>query len=107
MHWLSFLIGVLIGWGVEWLIDYFYWRRQRVHDDGSEAELSERLERALSALQQMRIDLYDARASAQVEIAQLNQQLADAQAEIALLSARPGGRAIGDHNTPPATVEAS
>ena len=28
MDWLSFFIGVLVGWIVEWLIDLFYWRRR-------------------------------------------------------------------------------
>ena len=28
MNWLSFFIGVLVGWIVEWLIDLFYWRRK-------------------------------------------------------------------------------
>lgn len=88
MHWLSFFIGVLIGWGVEWLIDYFYWRRRLGNDNEAEVDLSERLDKALGALQQMRIDLYDAQISAKAEVAQLNQQLADAQGEIAALRAR-------------------
>lgn len=28
MNWLSFFIGVLVGWIVEWFIDLFYWRRK-------------------------------------------------------------------------------
>jgi predicted flap endonuclease-1-like 5' DNA nuclease len=28
MNWLSFFIGVLVGWIIEWLIDLFYWRRK-------------------------------------------------------------------------------
>ncbi|MBN1659043.1 MAG: hypothetical protein JXA93_11600 [Anaerolineae bacterium] len=28
MNWLSFFIGVLVGWIVEWIIDFFYWRRR-------------------------------------------------------------------------------
>lgn len=28
MDWLSFFIGVLVGWIIEWLIDLFYWRRK-------------------------------------------------------------------------------
>jgi predicted flap endonuclease-1-like 5' DNA nuclease len=27
MTWLSFFIGVLVGWIIEWIIDLFYWRR--------------------------------------------------------------------------------
>ncbi len=26
MHWLSFVLGILAGWLIEWLIDIFYWR---------------------------------------------------------------------------------
>ncbi|HSN75323.1 MAG TPA: hypothetical protein VL334_09610 [Anaerolineae bacterium] len=88
MHWLSFFIGVLIGWGVEWLIDYLYWRRRRDDDDEADVDLSERLDKALGALQQMRIDLYDEQISAKAEMAQLKQQLAEAQDEIAALRAR-------------------
>ena len=97
MHWLSFLIGVLIGWGVEWLIDYLYWRRRRGDEDDSEVDLRERLDKALGALQQMRIDLYDAQVSAKAEVAQLNQQLADAQGELAALRAR---LATAENNIP-------
>jgi len=28
VNWLSFFIGVLVGWIVEWFIDVFYWRRR-------------------------------------------------------------------------------
>jgi predicted flap endonuclease-1-like 5' DNA nuclease len=28
MDWVILLFGVLIGWGGEWLIDFFYWRRR-------------------------------------------------------------------------------
>ncbi|MBN2389359.1 MAG: hypothetical protein JXR84_01465 [Anaerolineae bacterium] len=30
MNWLSFFIGLLVGWLIELLIDFFYWRRRRV-----------------------------------------------------------------------------
>ncbi len=29
MNWLSFFIGLLTGWLIEWLIDFFFWRRRR------------------------------------------------------------------------------
>ena len=28
IHWLSFLIGALVAWVLEWVLDYFYWRRK-------------------------------------------------------------------------------
>lgn len=30
MNWLSFFIGLLVGWLIELLIDFFYWRRRHV-----------------------------------------------------------------------------
>ena len=29
MDWVILLFGVLIGWGGEWLVDLFYWRRRQ------------------------------------------------------------------------------
>ncbi|MFV2042120.1 MAG: DUF4332 domain-containing protein [Anaerolineales bacterium] len=29
MDWVILLFGVLIGWGIEWLVDLFYWRRRQ------------------------------------------------------------------------------
>ncbi|HET91556.1 MAG TPA: hypothetical protein ENN99_12590 [Chloroflexi bacterium] len=29
MNWLSFFIGALVGWAIELLIDFFFWRRRR------------------------------------------------------------------------------
>jgi len=26
--WIGLLIGIIIGWGVEWLIDFYYWRKR-------------------------------------------------------------------------------
>jgi hypothetical protein len=28
IHWLSFLIGALVAWVLEWALDFFYWRRK-------------------------------------------------------------------------------
>lgn len=36
MDWVILLIGVLIGWGGEWLVDLFYWRRRQ---EGTSAAL--------------------------------------------------------------------
>jgi len=35
MDWVILLFGVLIGWGIEWVVDLFYWRRR--HGGTSEA----------------------------------------------------------------------
>ena len=29
----TFVLGLLIGWLIEWIIDYFYWRRRRPEQD--------------------------------------------------------------------------
>jgi predicted flap endonuclease-1-like 5' DNA nuclease len=36
VNWLAFFIGVLVGWMIEWLIDFTYWRRkwQVVQEEG-------------------------------------------------------------------------
>lgn len=31
--WFAFILGLLIGWLVEWLLDFFYWRRRRVEKE--------------------------------------------------------------------------
>jgi hypothetical protein len=28
IQWLSFLAGALVGWLIEWAMDYFYWRHK-------------------------------------------------------------------------------
>lgn len=43
MNWLSFFIGVLVGWLIELLIDFFFWRRRR---PGGGADLDARAELA-------------------------------------------------------------
>ncbi|MBK8048729.1 MAG: hypothetical protein IPK16_17355 [Anaerolineales bacterium] len=37
--WLSFVLGALTGWLIEWLIDFFYWRRKRNRWEDTEAAL--------------------------------------------------------------------
>ena len=39
MNWLSFFIGVLVGWIVEWLVDVFYWRRRGSRGNTEEGAL--------------------------------------------------------------------
>jgi len=28
IHWLSFLLGALVGWVLEWVLDLLFWRRK-------------------------------------------------------------------------------
>ncbi len=51
MDWVILLFGVLIGWGIEWLVDLFYWRRRQ--------------ERTSAALEQAEAALVSARAESQ------------------------------------------
>jgi predicted flap endonuclease-1-like 5' DNA nuclease len=57
MEWLSFLVGALVGWVVEWLIDFFYWRRKWVSDAGAEAQLRNELAAAQEELEALRAQL--------------------------------------------------
>lgn len=31
--WFAFILGLLVGWLIEWLIDLFYWRRRRMEKE--------------------------------------------------------------------------
>jgi len=46
MDWLSFFIGVLVGWIAEWLIDFFYWRRKYLACEQEKEALRARLDEA-------------------------------------------------------------
>jgi predicted flap endonuclease-1-like 5' DNA nuclease len=41
--WLSFVLGALTGWLIEWLIDFFYWRRKRNRWEDAESALRSEL----------------------------------------------------------------
>jgi predicted flap endonuclease-1-like 5' DNA nuclease len=95
MHWLSFFIGLLVGWLAEWLIDYFFWRRRSSAPDVMASGLREKLtniqaenEQLRSMWQQAQItkkDLttcLDELQSQNNEAKQLGDSLAAAQAEI-------------------------
>ena len=43
MSWLFFFIGVLIGWLVQWVFDYFFWRKQREQAAEAQALLEKQL----------------------------------------------------------------
>jgi predicted flap endonuclease-1-like 5' DNA nuclease len=36
----TFVLGLLAGWLIEWLIDYFYWRRRHAEKDAASARPS-------------------------------------------------------------------
>ncbi len=57
MEWLSFLIGALVGWVVEWLVDFFYWRPKWVSDAEVEAQLRDELAAAQEEIETLRAQL--------------------------------------------------
>ena len=53
MEWVILLFGVLIGWGIEWVVDLFYWRRRQ---EGTTASL-EQAEAALISVRAENLEL--------------------------------------------------
>jgi len=56
MDWLSFVIGVLIGWLIEWVIDLFYWRRKYRACTAEKEELQTRLGEAETRLRAYQVE---------------------------------------------------
>jgi predicted flap endonuclease-1-like 5' DNA nuclease len=52
--WLALVIGILIGWVLEWLLELFYFRRKRVHLDAKVEELQAGLDRSSVELEAAR-----------------------------------------------------
>jgi len=64
MDWLSFFIGVLVGWIVEWLIDLFYWRRRYQSCCKERDALQARLAEAEKRITTFQVKGYDPEAEA-------------------------------------------
>lgn len=56
MHWLSFFIGMLVGWLVELLIDFLFWRRKR-GASAAETEVRAELARTEATVGQLEAQL--------------------------------------------------
>ena len=54
IHWLSLLIGALIGWALEWILDIFYWRRRYTRSVEVEAETRTQLVDSQAELETLR-----------------------------------------------------
>lgn len=49
MHWLSFFVGVLVGWIVELIIDYLFWQKRCARLDAENGDLRRELDRMKKA----------------------------------------------------------
>jgi len=64
MNWLSFFIGMLVGWLVELLIDFFFWRRRR-QGAASDTDVRAELARTEAKVGQLEAQLAGSRDSAE------------------------------------------
>jgi predicted flap endonuclease-1-like 5' DNA nuclease len=104
MHWLSFFVGILAGWIIEWLVDFLYTRKKRDGWAESEAQLRAQLAEsqaelekhraALAQYEEMGSDLSAAREELEVrvrEAGRLHADLASATTEIDSLRTQLAG----------------
>ena len=75
MHWLSFFSGILVGWLLEWIVDFLFWRNGRQMTEESEMALRQSLAAAQERARTLEQEL------AQYE--QQAEQLATCEAELA------------------------
>ena len=68
MNWIIFLGGVLVGWLVQWILDYFFWRKQREQAVEAQAMLEKQL------------------ANSQKDLATAQEKLTDCEAKAAALA---------------------
>jgi predicted flap endonuclease-1-like 5' DNA nuclease len=81
--WLSFLIGLLVGWLIELLIDFLFWRRGRRTVQGTQVELQAQLDEQKARVRELEDQLARCQANLrarQEEQQALRAQLAEAQA---------------------------
>jgi predicted flap endonuclease-1-like 5' DNA nuclease len=110
MHWLSFFIGLLVGWVIEWLLDVLFWRRRSRGADDAEARIRA-LEDEVARRKVRAAELNDCEARVQAqaqEVQRLSAQLDAARAEAEglreqLAAARAG--AVGGASLAAAAVE--
>ena len=74
MHWLSFFIGMLVGWLLEWGVDYFFWRDGRQQAEESDMELRQSLATAQERARTLEQEL--------TQYEQQAEQLATCEAEL-------------------------
>jgi predicted flap endonuclease-1-like 5' DNA nuclease len=83
--WLSFVAGLLAGWLIEWLIDFFYWRRRYRSLEGINTGLRARLDAAHAeqdALEKQLASCHEDSESRSKDLAALQARLKEAQAAL-------------------------
>ncbi len=90
MNWLSFFIGLLVGWLIELIIDFFYWRRRRavVLPDGEGRTELAAMEAKASRLEAQLVAAQDD----QKKLAACESQLGDCQAALSRVQAQLSAR---------------
>jgi predicted flap endonuclease-1-like 5' DNA nuclease len=81
--WLSFLIGLLVGWLIELLIDFLFWRRGRRTVQGTQVELQAQLDEQKARVRELEDQLARCQANLQAreeERETVMAQLAEVQA---------------------------
>lgn len=55
--WFALIIGLIVGWLIHFLIDYFYWRQRRLCPDDTVLKVRSDLERAVESRNKLEIEL--------------------------------------------------
>jgi predicted flap endonuclease-1-like 5' DNA nuclease len=83
--WLSFEVGLLVGWLIEWLFDFFYWRRRYRDAESANGGLRARLDAARTEQDELEAQLAACREGRQTqeeELAALKARLEEAEAAL-------------------------
>lgn len=86
--WIALVIGLILGWGIELLIDFFYWRKRRLgpEDDVQVAQAE------LKKIKTANANLTQSLTSQDKRIASLNADLEESQAAQATMQEEHSGR---------------
>lgn len=103
--WYALIIGLIIGWLLELLIDFFYWRKRRICPDDGSISLRADLDNARSAQSKLDLSLKESQnriAALEADlngrnarIGELESELADIHGELKLLDGESDGWGLG------------
>ena len=86
--WTALVVGLLIGWGVELLIDFLYWRKRRVApNDKAMAALRQAHDNRLAILEKQLLSCQEHGQQLETEVSSLTEAVSAREAEIARLEA--------------------